>query len=73
MMRALDPIHASVTDVVCDVNSSRKLKEECFPAIDETHWLSKIEATHWLEHIKVQDYLSNALIILELVVRASKH
>ncbi|PVD34717.1 hypothetical protein C0Q70_05994 [Pomacea canaliculata] len=33
--------------------SSRKLKEECFPAIDETHWLSKIEATHWLEHIKV--------------------
>ncbi|XP_070198187.1 phosphatidylinositol-3,5-bisphosphate 3-phosphatase MTMR2-like [Littorina saxatilis] len=33
--------------------SSRKLKEECFPAIDEAHWLSKIESTHWLEHIKV--------------------
>ncbi|XP_076446766.1 phosphatidylinositol-3,5-bisphosphate 3-phosphatase MTMR2-like [Babylonia areolata] len=33
--------------------SCRKLKEECFPAIDEGHWLSKIESTHWLEHIKV--------------------
>lgn len=32
--------------------SLRKLKEVCFPNINETHWLSNIEATHWLEHIK---------------------
>ncbi|CAH1776561.1 unnamed protein product [Owenia fusiformis] len=32
--------------------SLRKLKEICFPTIDDTHWLSHIESTHWLEHIK---------------------
>ncbi|XP_050416998.1 myotubularin-related protein 2 isoform X2 [Patella vulgata] len=32
--------------------SLRKLKEICFPTIDEAHWLSNIESTHWLEHIK---------------------
>ncbi|XP_046565750.1 myotubularin-related protein 2-like [Haliotis rubra] len=32
--------------------SLRKLKEVCFPTIDEAHWLSSIESTHWLEHIK---------------------
>jgi len=33
--------------------SLRKLKDVCFPTIDEAHWLSKIEDTHWLEHIKI--------------------
>lgn len=32
--------------------SLRKLKEICFPSIDDNHWLSNIESTHWLEHIK---------------------
>lgn len=32
--------------------SLRKLKEMCYPTIDENHWLSNIESTHWLEHIK---------------------
>lgn len=32
--------------------SLRKLKEACFPVIDEPHWLSSIEATHWLEHLR---------------------
>lgn len=32
--------------------SLRKLKEICFPSIDEGHWLSNIESTHWLEHIR---------------------
>lgn len=32
--------------------SLRKLKDICFPVIDDSHWLSNIEASHWLEHIK---------------------
>ena len=33
--------------------SLRKLKDVCFPTIDDAHWLSNIESTHWLDHIKV--------------------
>ncbi|XP_029644178.1 myotubularin-related protein 2 isoform X1 [Octopus sinensis] len=32
--------------------SLRKLKDVCFPNINETHWLSNIESTRWLDHIK---------------------
>ncbi|RZF46424.1 hypothetical protein LSTR_LSTR012499 [Laodelphax striatellus] len=32
--------------------SLRKLKELCFPNIDESRWLSGIESTYWLKHIK---------------------
>ncbi|XP_064481427.1 myotubularin-related protein 2-like [Ornithodoros turicata] len=32
--------------------SLRKLKEICFPVIDEARWLSNIESTHWLEHLR---------------------
>ncbi|XP_035226539.1 myotubularin-related protein 2-like [Stegodyphus dumicola] len=32
--------------------SLRKLKEVCFPSIDENHWLASVESTHWLEHIR---------------------
>ncbi|XP_041359915.1 myotubularin-related protein 2-like [Gigantopelta aegis] len=32
--------------------SLRKLKEFCFPQLDEAHWYSNIDSTHWLEHIK---------------------
>ncbi|XP_064607720.1 myotubularin-related protein 2-like isoform X2 [Liolophura sinensis] len=32
--------------------SLRKLKDVCFPSIDDTHWYSNLEATHWLDHIK---------------------
>lgn len=32
--------------------SLRKLKEICFPTIDDNRWLSNIESTHWLEHTK---------------------
>ena len=32
--------------------SFRKLKEICFPAIDDQHWYSNLESTHWLEHIR---------------------
>ena len=33
--------------------SLRKLKDICFPTIDDVHWLTNLEGTHWLEHIKV--------------------
>ena len=33
--------------------SLRKLKDICFPSIDDVHWLANLEATHYLEHIKV--------------------
>ncbi|KAH9519849.1 Myotubularin- protein 2 [Bulinus truncatus] len=45
--------------------SLRKLKEVCFPTIDDAHWLSNIEATHWLEHIKI--ILAGALKIADKV------
>ncbi|XP_072040453.1 phosphatidylinositol-3,5-bisphosphate 3-phosphatase MTMR2-like isoform X2 [Amphiura filiformis] len=32
--------------------SLRKLKDICYPSIDDNHWLSNLEATHWLEHVK---------------------
>ncbi|XP_045468374.1 myotubularin-related protein 2-like [Harmonia axyridis] len=32
--------------------SLRKLKELCYPSIDESKWLSGIESTYWLKHIK---------------------
>lgn len=32
--------------------SFRKLREICFPAIDDQHWYSNLESTHWLEHIR---------------------
>ncbi|XP_070552513.1 phosphatidylinositol-3,5-bisphosphate 3-phosphatase MTMR2-like isoform X2 [Ptychodera flava] len=33
--------------------SLRKLKDICYPHIDDNHWLSNIESTHWLEHVKL--------------------
>lgn len=32
--------------------SLRKLKELCYPNIDEVKWLSGLESTYWLKHIK---------------------
>uniref|UniRef100_A0A0A9Y770 phosphatidylinositol-3,5-bisphosphate 3-phosphatase n=3 Tax=Lygus hesperus TaxID=30085 RepID=A0A0A9Y770_LYGHE len=32
--------------------SLRKLKEICFPVIEEARWLSNLESTYWLKHIK---------------------
>jgi hypothetical protein len=34
-------------------SSLRKLKDICFPSIDDVHWLANLEATHYLEHVKV--------------------
>ncbi|XP_048270601.1 myotubularin-related protein 2 isoform X4 [Bombus affinis] len=45
--------------------SLRKLKELCFPTIDETRWLSGIESTVWLKHIKY--VLAGALRIVDKV------
>lgn len=45
--------------------SLRKLKDICFPSIDDSHWLSNIESTHWLEHIKI--ILSGAVRVADKV------
>ncbi|RWS02746.1 myotubularin-related protein 2-like protein, partial [Dinothrombium tinctorium] len=42
-----------------------KLKEMCFPAIDDQHWYSNLEATHWLEHIRA--ILAGALKIADKI------
>lgn len=42
--------------------SLRKLKDICFPTIDDVHWLTNLEGTHWLEHIKVGWRDSNVTI-----------
>ncbi|XP_076183632.1 phosphatidylinositol-3-phosphate phosphatase isoform X2 [Ptiloglossa arizonensis] len=45
--------------------SLRKLKELCFPTIEEARWLSGIESTVWLKHIKY--VLAGAFRIVEKV------
>ncbi|KAJ8920453.1 hypothetical protein NQ315_005321 [Exocentrus adspersus] len=45
--------------------SLRKLKELCYPNIDETKWLSGLESTYWLKHIKC--ILAGAVRIVDKV------
>lgn len=45
--------------------SLRKIKDICFPTVDDVHWLTAIEQTHWLEHIKC--ILSGAFRIVDKV------
>lgn len=47
--------------------SLRKLKDICFPTIDDVRWLTNLEGTHWLEHIKV--ILAGAVKIADAVDR----
>lgn len=47
--------------------SLRKLKELCFPNIDESRWLSGIEFTLWLKHIKC--ILAGAVRIVDKVFK----
>lgn len=49
--------------------SLRKLKELCYPNIDEVKWLSGLESTYWLKHIKC--ILAGAVRIVDKV-RAKK-
>lgn len=46
--------------------SLRKLKELCFPNIEESRWLSGIEFTYWLKHIKC--ILAGAVRIVDKVI-----
>ena len=45
--------------------SLRKVKDMCFPVIDDQRWLSNLESTHWLDHIK--QILSGAVKIADKV------
>lgn len=45
--------------------SLRKLKELCFPNIEESRWLSGLESTYWLKHIKC--ILAGAVRIVDKV------
>lgn len=45
--------------------SLRKLKELCFPNIDEARWFSGLESTYWLKHIKC--ILAGAVRIVDKV------
>ncbi|XP_065322687.1 myotubularin-related protein 2-like isoform X2 [Gordionus sp. m RMFG-2023] len=45
--------------------SLKKLTQECFPYVDEEHWLTKLEATQWLEHIRT--ILFGALRIVDKI------
>jgi len=45
--------------------SLRKVKEMCFPVIDDNKWLSNLESTHWLDHVK--QVLSGAVNIADKV------
>ncbi|PNF22377.1 Myotubularin-related protein 2 [Cryptotermes secundus] len=45
--------------------SLRKLKELCFPNIEESRWLTGVESTYWLKHIKC--ILAGAVRIVDKV------
>ena len=45
--------------------SLRKVKDMCFPHIEDQRWLSNLEATNWLDHIK--QILSGAVKIADKV------
>jgi len=45
--------------------SLRKVKEMCFPVIDDAKWLSNLEQTAWLSHLK--QILSGAVKIVDKV------
>lgn len=45
--------------------SLRKLKELCFPTMEEARWLSAVESTYWLKHIKC--ILAGAVRIVDKV------
>jgi len=48
--------------------SLRKLKDMCFPNIDDAHFLSNLESSRWLEHIKA--VLAGASRIADIVDRS---
>ena len=45
--------------------SLRKVKEVCFPVIDDQKWLSNVENTQWLTHI--HQVLKGAVKIVESI------
>jgi len=45
--------------------SLRKVKDMCFPVIDDQRWLSNLEATQWLDHVK--QILAGAVKIVDKV------
>eukprot|EP00117_Sycon_ciliatum_P039260 scpid43474/ scgid29046/ Myotubularin-related protein 2 len=44
--------------------SLRKLREMCFPTIDDAHWMSNLENTHWLDHVKLVLAAANRVVDL---------
>lgn len=51
--------------------SFRKLKEICFPAMDDDkNWFSALDNTYWLKHIKC--ILAGAVRIVDKVNKSSK-
>ena len=32
--------------------SLKKMKDICYPHVDDDRWFLNLESTHWLEHIK---------------------
>ena len=34
--------------------SLKKLKDICYPDVDDQRWFSNLESTHWLDNIKVE-------------------
>ncbi len=45
--------------------SLRKVKDICFPVIDDQRWLSNVDNTHWLDHL--HHILSGAVRIADKV------
>ena len=50
-------------------DSLRKLRELCYPTVDDAHWMSNLEGTRWLEHLRM--LLGAAVRIVDLMDRCS--
>ena len=46
-------------------DSLRKVRDMCFPTVEDSHWMSNLENTHWLDHIKL--VLAGACQVVELM------
>eukprot|EP00053_Salpingoeca_punica_P016132 m.150799 g.150799 ORF g.150799 m.150799 type:complete len:602 (+) comp16889_c0_seq3:270-2075(+) len=45
--------------------SLKKVREICFPIVDDTHWFSQLDGTSWMKHAKI--ILSGACRVADLI------
>ena len=49
----------SPADCMYNLYSLKKLRDICYPDVDDQRWFSNLESTHWMDHIKVLLHVDN--------------